>query len=82
MAKNNFTNADINMMLVAMEDKFLTKEEFLQFKSDLMDKIDLILKVSTRNNQELDLTQDKVTTHNTRLNTIDLHLGIDSNPAY
>jgi len=80
MAKNKqvsiLNHADIQLILQMMRLHFVTQNQFTDFRSDIMDKLDIIIKNTTTTNDELIITQPRVTNHRTRLEKIEEHLSL------
>lgn len=74
--KPTLNKADIDLILEMMRLYFVTHEEFTKFRSDIMDKLDLIIKYTKSTKDELIITQSRVNNHTTRLNRVDEMLNL------
>ncbi|OGH18454.1 MAG: hypothetical protein A2868_02605 [Candidatus Levybacteria bacterium RIFCSPHIGHO2_01_FULL_40_15b] len=68
MADKMLTEADIDYLEQRLRDAFVTKEEFTQYKSELFDKLDEIIKNTRNTNEEVELVENRVTKIEDRLN--------------
>lgn len=76
--KPTLNQADIELLISMMKLHFVTHEEFTQFRSDVMDNFDKLLKNTSTSNDEFLITQSVVTSHTDRLDRIDDTLGLPS----
>ncbi len=61
--KAHLNQADIEILIEVMKINFVSKSDFDQFKSNIYDKLDLIIKNTTTTNEELLVTQSVVSNH-------------------
>ena len=76
--KANLNQADIELLIKMMKLHFVTREEFTQFRSDMMDKFDIVIGYAKPTHDELLVTQSVVTSHTKRLNRIDNLMDLPS----
>ena len=76
--KANLNQADVELLIEMMKLHFVTHEEFEKYRSDIMDKLDIIIKNTTTTNEELLVTQSIVTSHTERLDRIDNLMDLPS----
>ncbi len=74
--KAQLNQADVQLLIEAMKLHFVTQEEFTRFRSDMMDKFDIIIGYAKPTHDELLVTQSVVTNHNERLDRIDTVLDL------
>ena len=65
--KSILTKADLDLILEVMTLHFVTRNEFTQFKSDLFDKLDLIIKYTKSTNDNLLAAQSQTDKRLTRV---------------
>lgn len=68
------TQKDLDEIESRLEDTFVTKDELQQVKSDLMDKLDSILKEILASREEQTLLVHQVSGHEDRLHAIENNL--------
>lgn len=61
MADKYLTEKDVDYLEKRLKDTFVTKEEFLEYKSELFDKLDEIIKNTRDSKEEVDLVENRVT---------------------
>ncbi len=76
--KPTLNNADVQLLIEMMKLHFVTREEFTQFRSDMMDKFDIVIGFSKPTHDELLITQSIVTQHTRRLDRIDKLMELPS----
>ncbi len=76
--KPTLNHADIELLIGMMKLHFVTQDGFAQFRSDVMDNFDKLLKNTTTTNEEVLVTQSVVTSHTERLNRIDNLMDLPS----
>lgn len=54
------TVKDLDEIENRLKDTFVTKEDFTDYKSDLFDKLDEIVKNTSDTNQEVELVENRV----------------------
>lgn len=62
------TEQDIDYLEQRLREVFVTKEEFTQYKSELFNKLDEIIKNTRDTNQEVELVENRVTKIESNLN--------------
>jgi hypothetical protein len=67
MADKYLTEDDINLIESRLRDVFVTKNEFTEYKSELFDKLDEIIKNTRDTNEEVELVENRVTKPETKL---------------
>ena len=55
------TQKDLDEIENRLKDNFLTKEDFTEYKSELFDKLDEIVKNTSDTNTEVELVEKRVT---------------------
>ena len=68
MADNYLTEKDVDYLEQRLRDAFVTKEEFVEYKSELFVKLDEIIKNTRDTNQEVELVENRVTKIEDNLN--------------
>lgn len=68
MADKFLTEADIDYLEERLREVFVTKDEFTQYKSELFEKLDEIIKNTRDTNQEVELVENRVTKIEDHLN--------------
>lgn len=74
--KPTLNHADIQLILEMMRLHFVTQDQFTQFRSDVMDKMDKIIKNTTTTNDELLVTQSVVTRHTRQIDRVENNLNL------
>jgi len=65
------TENDLDLIENRLEDKFATKEELQQMKSDLFDKLDSILKEILATRQEKTVMAGQISNHEDRITVLE-----------
>ncbi len=68
MGSRYLTEKDVDYLEERLKSAFVTKEEFIEYKSELFDKLDEIIKNTRDTNQEVELVENRVTKVETHLN--------------
>ena len=76
--KSHLNQADVELLITMMKLHFVTQDQFTQFRSEVMDNFDKLLKNTTTTNEELLVTQSVVTSHTERLDRIDNLMNLPS----
>lgn len=72
MLKNRIlTEEDIEYLESRFKNTFLTKKDFLQFKSDIFDKLDKILKEIISSREEQTIIASKSSNHEDRIEILE-----------
>jgi len=74
--KAHLNQLDIDLLIQAMKMYFVTQSEFSEFKSDMYDKLDLIIKNTTTTSDELVVTQSVVSNHTIQIRRLEDTLNI------
>jgi hypothetical protein len=61
------TQKDLDEIEGRLSETFVTKEDFTDYKSELFDKLDEIVKNTSDTNQEVELVENRVTKIETKL---------------
>lgn len=70
------TVGDIDSIENRLKDTFFTKDEFATFRSDLMDKLDGILKEILTSREEQTVMAHQLSNHEDRISTLETKTGI------
>lgn len=65
------TQKDIDEMEIRFKEIFATKEELMQMKSDLLDKLDSILKEILASREEQTIMVHQIASHGDRITTLE-----------
>ncbi len=76
--KSHLNQADVELLIEMMKLHFVTREEFTQFRSDMMDRFDIVIGYTKPTHDELLVTQSVVTNHTQRLDRIEETLDLPS----
>lgn len=68
MADKYLTEKDVDYLEGRLKDTFLTKDEFTEYKSELFNKLDQIVKNTSDTNQEVELIEARVSKIESNLN--------------
>lgn len=63
----SITHKDLDDIEERLSDTFVTKEDFTEYKSELFDKLDHIVKNTSDTNQEVELIEGRVAKIETKL---------------
>lgn len=74
--KAHLNQADIELLIEVMKINFVSKSDFDQFKSDIYDKLDQIIKNTTTTNEELLVTQSVVSNHTIQVGRLEDALNL------
>ena len=61
MAGKYLTEKDVDYLEERLQETFVTKEDFVSYKSELFDKLDEIIKNTRDTNDEVELVEARVT---------------------
>jgi arsenate reductase-like glutaredoxin family protein len=61
MTDKFLTEKDVDYLEKRLRDTFVTKAEFMEYKSELFDKLDEIIKNTRDTKEEVDLVENRVT---------------------
>jgi hypothetical protein len=61
------TDKDLDEIENRLKESFVTKEDFTEYKSELFNKLDLIVKNTSDTNQEIELVENRVSDLETKL---------------
>lgn len=70
------TQTDLDEIENRLGDVFVTKEDFTRYRSELMDKLDKILKEILASREEQTVLADQVSGHEDRIMTLEEKVGV------
>lgn len=65
------TEADIDYLEQRLEEKFLTKDDFIKFKDDIFTKLDRILKEIVTSREEQTVIAHRVSNHEDKIEALE-----------
>ena len=74
--KPTLNNADLQLLIGMMKLHFVTQDQFTDFRSEVMENFDKLLKNTTNTNDELLVTQSVVSRHTVQINRLEEALSL------
>lgn len=76
--KRTLSEKDLDLIETRLKGVFVTKEEFMEYKSEHFDKLDKIIKYTEDKKQEITVISHRQRNHSDRIEKIEKHLKIPS----